>query len=139
MDRVTGKWIDGDTHLQQSIEDTMMTRKGERVLVRDYGMDQQLVDAPMSPSHFMLWAYASVEAFDRANEPRVEMTQINVTRVSKQGELDLTMQLTLNPEPNLVGAIRSEYERAGMTYDLAEPVVTPISIDNLTVTTPIIS
>ncbi len=139
MDRVTGKWIDGDAHLQQSLEDTVATRRGERVLVRDYGMDQQLVDAPMSSSHFMLWAYASVDALDSANEPRVEIEQIQVTRVSKQGELDFTMQLGLNPTPNLTDAMRSEFDRANMIYDLPEPVVTPITINNLTITTPIIS
>ncbi|MEK7991722.1 MAG: GPW/gp25 family protein [Thiotrichaceae bacterium] len=143
MDRQTGKWIEGDAHLQQSLEDIVTTRKGERVLRRDYGLDQQLVDRPMSIGNIKLWAYVVADALDKSDEPRIELESIQVTRVSRLGELDFTKQLSITPIRQLTQAIKtainSEFERAGMINDLPDPVIVPITATNVVTTAALIT
>jgi len=51
MSRQNGKRIDGFDHLRQSIADILSTKKGTRVMRRDYGSNLfGLVDRPMNAS-----------------------------------------------------------------------------------------
>ena len=58
MNRHTGKALDGFNHLRQSVADILSTRKGTRVMRREYGSDLAgLVDRPMNASLiFTAWA-----------------------------------------------------------------------------------
>jgi len=48
-DRNTGELINGVEHLRQSLQDLLTTRKGTRIMRRDYGSDlPRLVDMPIN-------------------------------------------------------------------------------------------
>ena len=70
MDRTTGKAIDGNAHLAQSLGDLLSTPLGSRVMREDYGsMLFELVDQPLNGATTLL-AYAASALAIRAWEPR---------------------------------------------------------------------
>ena len=55
MDRNTGRTLDGDAHLAQSIGDILTTPLGSRVMRRDYGsMLFELIDQPLNAANRLL-------------------------------------------------------------------------------------
>ncbi len=104
MDRKTGKAMDGRAHLNQSIGDIFTTPLKTRVMRRDYGCDQELVDRPMSSESLGLWAYAVADALQRAKETRYVLTSLKVLKVDALGRLSI--QLT------------GEDREGGGSYDL---------------------
>ena len=82
MDRRTGKPLNGDAHLVQSLEDIITTPIGTRVMLRDYGcLLADLVDRPGTRANLLLFSMAIALAVARW-EPRV-----SVRRVSFEGDL----------------------------------------------------
>jgi phage baseplate assembly protein W len=49
MNRETGKYLEGEAHLKQSIRDILTTAVGERLIVRKYGSNVfQYIDKPLN-------------------------------------------------------------------------------------------
>ncbi|MBX9860649.1 MAG: GPW/gp25 family protein [Sphingomonas sp.] len=76
MDAQTGKRLDGDAHLAQSIGDILTTPIGSRVLRRDYGSALfELIDQPMNALG-RLRVFAAVADALRRWEPRLRITRV---------------------------------------------------------------
>jgi phage baseplate assembly protein W len=74
----TGRPLADIDHLRQSIRDILTTRKGTRVMCRDYGFRlPELVDRPANPAFEMDVFVATAEALAQW-EPRFELTQVTV-------------------------------------------------------------
>ncbi|WP_062560614.1 GPW/gp25 family protein [Paracoccus aminovorans] len=77
--RLTGRPIDQDEHLTQSITDILTTPKGSRVMRRDYGSRlPKLIDAPMNGETIVDVFAATAEALDRW-EPRLRLRRVEIT------------------------------------------------------------
>lgn len=74
MDRNTGRQIEGDAHLAQSIADILTTLVGTRVMRRDYGsLLPALIDAPGNAAGQVRLFGAAATALMR-QEPRFRAT-----------------------------------------------------------------
>jgi len=79
MDRNTGKPLDGNAHLAQSIGDILSTAMGSRVMRRDYGsMLFDLIDQPLNGATRLL-VYASTAIALRRWEPRLKLRRVQMT------------------------------------------------------------
>jgi phage baseplate assembly protein W len=98
----TGKPISGIDHLRQSIRDILTTRKGTRVMCRDYGSRlPELVDRPVNPAFEMDVYAATAEALARW-EPRFELAQVRILEASP-GHIILKREGVYRPDgTNLV-------------------------------------
>jgi len=78
MNKHTGRKIEGEAHLAQSILDILTTPKGSLVMLRDYGSDlPDVIDQPLN-GETMIDAYlATAEALDRW-EPRIDLARIEL-------------------------------------------------------------
>lgn len=105
--RLTGRPIDQDAHLTQSITDILTTPKGSRVMRRDYGSRlPELIDAPMNGETIVDVFAATAEALDRW-EPRLQLRRVEITGTAAgvmvlrlTGDV-LTGQVTVNTEVSL--------------------------------------
>lgn len=87
----SGKPLSGIDHLRQSIRDILTTRRGTRVMCRDYGSRlPDLVDRPMNPALRMDIYAATAEALSRW-EPRFRLSEVRVTD-AEPGKLTLHLQ-----------------------------------------------
>lgn len=87
VDAVTGRALDGEGHLAQSITDILTTPRGSRVMRRDYGSDvPALLDAPMNAQTLLDFRVAVAEALQRW-EPRVTLDRIEVIEAGPDGLL----------------------------------------------------
>ena len=78
----TGRPLGGLDHLRQSIRDILTTRRGTRVMCRDYGSRlPELVDRPMNPALRMDIYSATAEALARW-EPRFRLSEVRVVDVA---------------------------------------------------------
>ncbi len=85
MHSLTGQWLDGVAHLQQSIRDILTTPIGTRVMRRDYGSRlPDLVDAPISRATLIDIYTATAEALLKW-EPRLQLTRVEVEEVTRGG------------------------------------------------------
>lgn len=76
MNRETGKPLNREAHINQSIRDILTTPIGSRVHRRDYGSRLfQLVDRPINPSLTADATAAAAEALQRW-EPRIALDRI---------------------------------------------------------------
>lgn len=91
MSRSTGGAIDGLSHLGQSIVDILSTRKGTRVMRRDYGSDLiELLDAPIN-AETIVDIYAEIADALDTWEPRIKVSSIDVlTASSGKAALDIS-------------------------------------------------
>lgn len=101
MDRITGQEISGIAYLRQSFEDILSTRKGLRVMVRDYGSElPALIDSPVNREG-LLDMYAETAAALRQWENRFEVQ--NVTAVNAgPGWVELSVTGIYKPEGRTV-------------------------------------
>lgn len=102
MNRTTGKAIDGDAHLAQSIGDILTTPLGSRVMRRDYGsLLFELIDRPLNASVRMLLHAATAIALRRW-EPRLQLTRVRLAGEPSAGVLTITIEgrRTDLPAPN---------------------------------------
>jgi phage baseplate assembly protein W len=78
MDRTTGKPIDGNAHLAQSVGDILTTPIGQRVMLRDYGsLLFELVDQPLNGATRLL-AFAATAMALRRWEPRLRLRRVGL-------------------------------------------------------------
>jgi phage baseplate assembly protein W len=91
MDRHTGKPLEGRAHLLQSIGDITTTPLRTRVMRRDYGLDDTLIDRPATTQSFGMWAFAVADALDRALETRYQINSVKVYRVDSLGRCHLRL------------------------------------------------
>jgi len=91
MDAATGRTIEGDAHLAQSIRDILATPIGSRVMRRDYGSRlPDLIDAPITGETIALVYAATAEALARW-EPRLTLLSMALEDVAAGA---LTMRVT---------------------------------------------
>lgn len=77
-DKDTGRALSDRDHLKQSIIDILTTRKGSRVMRREYGSDLPfLIDAPFSDAIRVDMIVATAEALQRW-EPRYLLQNVEV-------------------------------------------------------------
>ena len=82
---IIGQPLTGIDHLRQSIRDILTTRKGTRVMCRDYGSRlPELVDRPVNPAFEMDVYAATAEALARW-EPRFELSQVTIAKAAEGG------------------------------------------------------
>ena len=86
MDRVTGKRLEGDAHLVQSIGDILSTPLGTRLARRDYGsLLFELIDAPFNAATRLRLYAATAIALARW-EPRIRLSRVAITAGDSIGE-----------------------------------------------------
>ncbi|OJY65513.1 MAG: oxidoreductase [Sphingobium sp. 66-54] len=99
MERATGKRIEGEAHIAQSIADILTTPIGSRVMRRAYGSRLfELVDAPLNAATRQLISAASAGAIARW-EPRVKLDRVAVGSGSADGGLSLIIEGTRTDLP----------------------------------------
>ncbi len=82
MNRHTGRTLEGDAHLAQSILDVLTTPKGTLVMLRDYGSDlPDVIDQPLNGETLIDVYQATAEAL-ALWEPRVELGRVQVVDAS---------------------------------------------------------
>jgi phage baseplate assembly protein W len=90
MSRNTGRTLDFDAHLAQSIHDILTTPKGSRALRRSYGSDLPLlIDAPMNGETMVDLFAATAEALAEW-EPRFTLRRVEIDAASA-GRLSLRL------------------------------------------------
>jgi uncharacterized protein len=78
IDARTGKRLDGDAHLRQSIADILYTPIGSRVGLRDYGsLLLELIDKAMNPAGRLRLVAAIADALRRW-EPRIRLIRVRL-------------------------------------------------------------
>lgn len=91
-DRHTGKRIDGEAHLRQSITDILTTPIGSRVMRRDYGsLLFELIDQPMHDATRVRLFGATATALQRF-EPRFRLTRVGLSSGDALGSARLELQ-----------------------------------------------
>lgn len=91
-DRHTGKRIDGEAHLRQSITDILTTPIGSRVMRRDYGsLLFELIDQPMNEATRVRLFGATATALQRF-EPRFRLTRVGLSPGDTPGSARLELQ-----------------------------------------------
>lgn len=81
VDRITGKSLTGIKHIEQSVRDILTTRKGTRVMNRDYGSDLPLlIDNPLNQRTLGLLRAETVDALAKW-EPRLRCDEVKVANV----------------------------------------------------------
>jgi phage baseplate assembly protein W len=92
-----GQNLVGIDHLRQSIRDILTTRKGTRVMCRDYGSRlPELVDRPVNPAFEMDVYAATAEALARW-EPRFELSQVTIAEAAA-GRIVLKLEGVYRPD-----------------------------------------
>ncbi len=92
MSREGGKQLSGIEHLRQSLREILMTRKGSRVIRRDFGCGiAELIDQPLSQELKLDIAYEVSEALAKW-EPRFKLSRVEVSGGGADGrtQFDLT-------------------------------------------------
>lgn len=88
----TGKPLDGDAHLAQSISDILTTPLGSRVMRRDYGsLLFDLVDKPINGAIRMLLHAATAIALRRW-EPRLRLSRVVLLGEPQHGQLTIRIE-----------------------------------------------
>jgi len=99
MSATTGRLLDDDQHLAQSIADILTTPLGSRIERRDYGsLLPAMIDAPFNPTTQLRLYGAAATALMRW-EPRIALTQVSLQPGSEPGAfvLDLVGRRTDRP------------------------------------------
>lgn len=90
MSAKTGEALGGVEHLRQSVLDILRTRKGSRVMRRDYGSDlPRLVDSPVNAAGIADIIAATADALARW-EKRIKVTNVRVATVGP-GTVEITI------------------------------------------------
>lgn len=102
VDRHSGRRLDGNAHLGQSIGDILSTPIGSRVMRRDYGsMLPDLIDQPANALTRQLVFAATAVAIARW-EPRLLLKKVAVSTDNRDGTMtiDIDGERTDLPAPN---------------------------------------
>lgn len=85
MHRSTGKRIEGEAHIAQSIADILTTPIATRPMRRDYGSRLfELVDTPLTAGNRLLWIAATAGAI-RKWEPRILLEKVAIALTGTGG------------------------------------------------------
>jgi len=101
MSAGTGRAIEGNAHLAQSIADILTTPIGSRVMRREYGSQlPDLIDAPFNDAT-RLQAYAATAMALMRWEPRIRLSRVQLSLGDRPGQavLDLEGTRTDSNEP----------------------------------------
>ncbi len=99
MSAATGRAIDGDVHLAQSIADILTTPLGSRVMRRDYGSQLPfLIDAPGNGANTVRLYGAAATALQRW-EPRLALTRVTLILLDL-GQYQIEIEGTRRDLPN---------------------------------------
>ncbi|WP_311968585.1 GPW/gp25 family protein [Pseudomonas baltica] len=94
MNAATGRTITDNEHLVQSIGDILTTPLGSRVMRREYGSQlADLVDWPLNDAT-RLQAYAAIATALMRWEPRIRLSQIQLTLGDSPGQAFLDISAT---------------------------------------------
>lgn len=92
LDRASGRRLDGNAHLAQSIGDILSTPIGARVMRRDYGsMLPDLIDQPGNAITRQLMFAATAVALSRW-EPRLTLTRVDVSADNRDGKVIIAIE-----------------------------------------------
>jgi hypothetical protein len=101
LNRETGEPLDGYAHLRQSIKDILTTRKGTRVMRRDYGSDiPALVDRPVD-DEVKVDIYAATADALLTWEPRIRLLSVDVLQISV-GVIEVSMTAEYLPDGKVI-------------------------------------
>lgn len=91
LNRRTGSVCSDAAHIQQSIQDILTTPVGSRLMRREYGSDLfSLIDKPQSQVLRLQIMAAVVIALTRW-EPRISITQVDISPADQTGRLLITL------------------------------------------------
>jgi phage baseplate assembly protein W len=94
----TGAELPGFAHLEQSIRDILLTPKGSRVMLRDYGSDLfSLIDQPLNESTKMAIMAATVGALTTW-EPRIQVQSVTVAADPANGSISISLTALYLPD-----------------------------------------
>lgn len=97
MNRDTGRWLSGRSHIAQSVDIILTTPIGMRVERRPFGAeDKYLIDRPQSPSEVLNATMAVAVALE-AWEPRFALRSVIIKEGSVEGRMTLAMGFTEYP------------------------------------------
>lgn len=92
MDATTGKTIEGEAHLRQSIADILGTPLGSRLMRRDYGsLLPELIDAPFNDATRVRLFGACAGALMRW-EQRLRLTRVGITAAERAGAFEIQIE-----------------------------------------------
>ena len=98
MNGNSGAELAGLSHLEQSIRDILLTPKGSRVMLRDYGSDLfALIDQPLNESTKMAITAATVGALSTW-EPRIQVQSVAVTADPAGGSIMIALTAQYLPD-----------------------------------------
>lgn len=101
MNRETGKELSGLDHLKQSIQDILTTRRGTRVMLREYGSNlPELVDRPINAQLKADLYYETAQAI-LDWEPRLRLREVQIT-AAEPGRIELSMTADYLPEGKVI-------------------------------------
>lgn len=100
MNATTGKMLDGIEHLTQSVRDIAKTRRGTRVMRREYGIDGDVIDRPGNRATLIEVYVTLIDAIERW-EPRLRIKRILVT-AAEPGHFTFDLDGTYLPEGRAV-------------------------------------
>lgn len=110
MNRATGRAMDTDDHIRQSIADILTTPIGSRVMRRDYGsLIPDLIDQPTNPANRLRLQAATVMAIIKW-EPRVQVTGATLA-IDADGQVQIDLDAT-----------RRTGQRAGRRLNISVPL-----------------
>jgi hypothetical protein len=97
MKATTGRALGGINHLRQSIRDILLTPKGTRVMLREYGSDlYKLIDRPLTPETIVDIYAATIGALGDW-EPRLKVKSVSVAQPAA-GHIELALVATYLPD-----------------------------------------
>ena len=95
LNRTTGKALDGDSHVLQSVRDIITTPKGTRVMLREYGCEAPaLVDRPINEL-FDIELHAAIAQALAKWEPRFRLTSVWIAGRTPQGRVTIGIDGTI--------------------------------------------
>lgn len=98
MSRATGRAINEDAHIRQSVSDILTTPIGSRVMRREYGsLLPELIDQPGHAATRLRLMAATVMALLRW-EPRLRVTAVGLT-ISADGKAQVDIDATRRTGP----------------------------------------
>lgn len=91
MNAATGRAIEGDAHLRQSIADILTTPIGSRVMRRDYGsLLPELIDQPYNGATRVKLFGAAATSIMRW-EPRIRLSRVELSLGNSPGAFSLDL------------------------------------------------
>ena len=92
MNATTGKPLEGDAHLSQSIGDILSTPIGTRIGLRDYGSDlPDLIDQPANRAGALRLYAAAALAIARW-EPRIALIRVGIAATATPGAFAMLVE-----------------------------------------------